>query len=134
MSKYEPLERHLLGLSRAVEHRVSFALIEDILGNPLPPSALAHQAWWANQRGAGHSQAHSWMGAGWHTGDLDLKAGWVTLKPVALPREPGHRLRQAAAVRPLTIEEAKAGIALRLGIDPTDIRVTLRRRASTARA
>jgi hypothetical protein len=130
MAKYAPLEQHLLGLDRAIEHPLSFARIEQILGSPLPPSARAHQAWWANQRGAGHSQAHSWMGAGWHTRDLDLETRRVTFKPVAMAREPAHRLRQAAAIRPLSIEEAKAGIALRLGIDPADIKVTLRRRGS----
>ena len=132
MSKYDPLERHLLRLDRTVEHPVSFEQLEQILGCPLPPSARAYQAWWANQRGAGHTQAHSWMGAGWHTGDLDLRAKRVTFRPVALPREP-KLPREAklpglaqAAVRSLTIDEAKAGIAQHLGIRATDVEITIR--------
>ena len=126
MSKYDPLERHLLGLDRTVEHMVSFAQVEQILGVPLPPSASAHQAGWANQRGAGHTQAHSWMGAGWHTADLDLKSKRVTFRPVVLAREPKLPGLAQAAVRPLTIDEAKAGIALHLGIRATDVEITIR--------
>jgi len=126
MAKYEPLERHLLGLDRIVEHTLSFAQVEQILGCPLPPSARTYQAWWANQRGAGHTQAHSWMGAGWHTGDLDLKSKRVTFRPVDLPREPKLSRTAPTATRPLTIDEAKAGIALRLGVRANDIDITIR--------
>ena len=138
MAKYDPLEQHLRGLDRAGDHRLSFADLEHILGCPLPPSARTYQAWWANQRGAGHTQANSWMGAGWHTGDLDLKAKQVTFKPVALPREPKlpreskesglwkTAIRPLTPVRPLTIDEAKAGIALHLGIQATDVEITIR--------
>lgn len=126
MSKYDPLERHLLGLDRTVEHRMSFAQIEQIVGCALPPSARTYQAWWANQRGAGHSQAHSWMGAGWHTGELDLKSKCVTFRPVDLPREPKLSGAAPASTRPLTIDEAKAGIALRLGVRASDIDITIR--------
>ena len=126
MSKYDPLERHLGGLDHSVQHTFSFAQLEQILGCSLPPSARAYQAWWANQRGAGHTQAHSWMEAGWHTGDLDLKSKRVTFKPVALPREPKLAHSRNAAVRPLTIDEAKAGIALHLGIRATDVEITIR--------
>lgn len=126
MSKYEPFERHLLGLDRRVEQSLSFAEIENILGCPLPPSARAHQAWWANQRGAGHTQAHSWMGAGWHTCGLDLKAKRVTLKPVALARAPKVERPRLPIVRPLTFDQAKLGIALKLGVRTSDIDITIR--------
>lgn len=128
MAKYDNLEEHLGGLDRAREHRLSFADLEQILGCPLPPSARTYQAWWANQRGAGHSQAHSWMGAGWHSVDLDLKAKQVSFKPVSLPREPKLREALPAAPRPLTIDQAKAGIALGLGISPDKIDITIRAR------
>lgn len=128
MAKYEPLERHLLGLDRIVEHTLSFAQVEQILGRPLPPSARTYQAWWANQRGAGHSQAHSWMGAGWHSCDLDLKAQHVSFKPVDLPREPKLPGASLHAMRPLTLSQAKAGIALGLGISAEKIDINIRDR------
>ncbi len=125
-SKYEPLERHLRGLDRATDHTLSFAAIESILGGDLPKSARIHPAWWANQRGPGHSQTHSWMNAGWHSGGLDLKSRQVTFRPVALPREPKLGSPPTATVRPLTIEQAKAGIALKLGIDAAAIDIVIR--------
>lgn len=124
--KYEPLERHLRGLDRSTEHLLSFAAIESILGEPLPNSARNHPAWWANQRGPGHCQTHSWMNAGWHSGKLDLKAGRVTFRPVDLPREPTLTGTAPASVRPLTIDQAKAGVALKLGISPESIDIIIR--------
>ena len=128
MPKYDPLERYLLGLDRTVEHRISFAQVEEILGSPLPPSARTHQAWWANQRGAGHSQAHSWMGAGWHSCDLDLKAQQISFRPVDLPREPKLPGSSLPVTRPLTIAQAKAGLALGLGISAENIDIIIRER------
>jgi hypothetical protein len=122
MGKYEPIERYLDSLSRDGEHRLAFAEIERIIAAPLPPSAKRHQAWWANQRGAGHVQAHSWLNARFHTKDLDLKAGRVTFAPVDLPREPTRFSR----TRPLTIDEAKAGLALHFGVDRSAIDITIR--------
>ena len=125
-TKYEPLERHLRGLDRSSDHTLTFAKIESILGGALPNSARNHPAWWANQRGPGHSQTHSWMNAGWHSGKLDLKAGRVTFRPVDLPREPKLGNPPAAVVRPLTIDQAKAGIALKLGISAEAVDIVIR--------
>ena len=69
-TKYEPLKRHLEGMFRHGEVRLSFAEIERILGFSLPPSAYEAQPWWSNTR-AGHSQAAAWLDAGWKTAALD---------------------------------------------------------------
>lgn len=60
-SKYEPLRQHL---ARQTADSVSlrFDELEEILGFPLPPSAARHGAWWQNDHG--HSQARSWLDAG----------------------------------------------------------------------
>lgn len=122
MPKYEPIERHLRSLPRDDECRLSFAQIEAILGSPLPPSARRHQAWWANQRGPGHVQAHAWLNARFHSRDLDLKGGTVAFTPVDQPREPTRIL----APRSLTIVQAKAGLAAHFGVEPSAIEIVVR--------
>ena len=126
MAKYYGFEGYLSRLDRSGEHRFTFAKIENILGFPLPASARTYPAWWANQRGPGHSQSHSWMNAGWHSGVIDLKSKQVTFRPVALAREPRDVGRSRAATHPLTIAQAKAGVALGLGIKPADVEITIR--------
>jgi len=125
MSKYDPLSTHLISLGRGRDHRLAFDRIEALLDSPLPPSAKRHQAWWANQRGSGHVQAHAWLEAGFHTCDLDLKGRQVTFKPVALPRAP-TRLPQSQGDRPMTIAQAKRAVAMYLGVKPENVEITVR--------
>lgn len=126
VSKYEPLEKHLRGLDRSLEHSLSFADIERILGFHLPLSAHKYQAWWANQRNGRHVQANAWLDAGWHTQDLNLKAGQVTFHAVHLPRAPKALGRRTEQLRPLTIAQAKKAVALRFGVRPDDVEITVR--------
>ena len=122
MRKYDPLERHLGALSRDSGCRLTFAEVETILGSPLPPSARRHPAWWANQRGPGHVQAHAWLNARFHAGNLDLKGRTVTFTPVDQPREP----TQIRAPRSLTVAQAKAGLAMHFGVAPEAIEIVVR--------
>lgn len=50
--------------------QLSFAQIEDWLGERLPASAREHRAWWAND--PSHAQARAWMASGWRSQDVDL--------------------------------------------------------------
>jgi len=69
MSKYDPLREHLrLNGSSRIE--MTFAQIEAIVGG-LPQSAYEHKAWWSNEQGGNHVQAHAWMAAGYRTEDPD---------------------------------------------------------------
>ena len=72
MSRYARLAEHLAN-RKGDEWEADFAEIESRLGFPLPPSARRYPAWWANQRGPGHSQSLGWRSAGWRTSGLDLK-------------------------------------------------------------
>jgi hypothetical protein len=76
MAKYEPLHLHLKKqhLKRV---RMSFAQIEKLLGEGLPPSASAHRAWWANEAAGQHVQARAWLDAGFRVDDVDLDQGAV---------------------------------------------------------
>lgn len=72
MSRYQPLA-DFLEARREAEWDAGFAEIESRLGFALPKSAKRYPAWWANQRGPGHSQARGWRSVGWRTSGLDLK-------------------------------------------------------------
>ncbi|MDP6976618.1 MAG: hypothetical protein QF575_08650 [Acidimicrobiales bacterium] len=79
VSKYDPLLQYLSKSDQSVL-TLSFADIERILGDALPPSARQHQAWWANETVGTHPHANAWMDAGFAIEDADLNAGKVTFR------------------------------------------------------
>jgi hypothetical protein len=121
VAKYDRLGKHLSGLDRARKHRLGFDRIEAILGFALPRSARSHQAWWANQKNGRHVQANAWLDEGWVTEDLSLSDRQVTFAPSDLPRslrtveKPGY-----------SIDAAKRGVALRYGVRPNQVDITIR--------
>ena len=76
--KYAPLFQHLAALG-GCRWRATFAEIESILGFSLPQSARAHRAWWEN-RHRNHTQARSWLAAGWQTSAVNLQAETLVFK------------------------------------------------------
>ncbi len=76
MAKYDPL-RTFLETRREPIVKLSFSDIERILGSAPPKSARHYPAWWSNERSGTHAHAESWMGAGFHTRQLDLNARTV---------------------------------------------------------
>ena len=126
MAKYQPLSDYLRQWDRRVEHGLTFAEIERVLGFPLPSSARKYQAWWANQRNGRHVQANAWLDEAWHTQDLDLKGQQVSFRAVDLPRAPQAAAQSPGTIRPLTIAQAKQAVALRCGVDPDDVEITIR--------
>ena len=67
--KYEPLGRHLSAASHAVV--MTFDEISRLVGG-LPPSAYRYPAWWANEVGGRHVQAHAWLDHGRRVVAVDL--------------------------------------------------------------
>ncbi len=70
MGKYDPLFEYLC---RADDGRLemTFSDIERLVG-PLPASASAHPAWWANEaEGGRHFQARAWLNAGRQVESVD---------------------------------------------------------------
>ena len=53
------------------DRTLSFEKIEMILGFKLPKSAYKYSAWWSNHIGS-HTQAHSWIDAGYKTQSVEL--------------------------------------------------------------
>ncbi|MBD3730912.1 MAG: hypothetical protein IE933_14530 [Sphingomonadales bacterium] len=116
--KYRKLTEYLANLDRT-EWMASFEQIEEILGFALPDSARQYQAWWSNQM---RSQSLGWQSAGWKATALDLKAECVTFVYVGGEDDTEEDL----ALRPLTIREAKEGLAATFGIDPDQVEITIR--------
>ena len=73
-SKYHPITTFLQGQEGDVVE-VDFAFIERLIGCRLPNSATRYHQWWANTMSK-HSQARSWMLAGWRAA-VSLKEGTV---------------------------------------------------------
>ena len=79
MAKYDPLRRYL-SERPGREWRARFEEVEGVLGFALPISARRYAAWWANELKGSHSHCRAWLGAGWHTGDVDLAAEQATFR------------------------------------------------------
>ncbi len=82
VAKYDPLRDHLGGLPRGQNRAtMTFARIEQLLGEPLPPSARAYDDWWRGRaRWRKVLEARPWESIGWTVDDLDLKLGLVTFR------------------------------------------------------
>lgn len=90
MAKYDPLHDFLAGLPRAQRQvTLGFARLEQILGEPLPPSALEYEQWWWGgrvKRGRidanwqDQVQQRAWEDAGWTVEDLSLPLRNVTFR------------------------------------------------------
>lgn len=74
-SSYAPIGTHLSSTEER-EATLAFGEIESIIGRELPASAHRHRAWWANTDT--HSQALTWLSAGWKVEAADLDAKTVT--------------------------------------------------------
>lgn len=122
--KYHTLQEHLFSRDDSIWN-ATFDEIEEIIGDDLPDSARKHQAWWANQS-HGHSQY--WQRAGWLTAKVDVENEQLTFYRHQDRRHlVGTQVSQGDLnVTPLTVAEAKAGLAAQLGIDPSQIEINIR--------
>ena len=122
MDKYERLTEFLRDLS---EDRIvmSFESINDIIGDGLPDSAFKHRPWWANRTDGKGSQNLAWQSAGWETRDVNMELDEVTFVRLKQPQaaRPG-----SAGDGPLTIAQAKAGLAATFGVPEDAIEIHIR--------
>jgi len=58
------------------EITLSFAEIEDAIGDRLPKSAYENRGWWSNIGGSSHSEA--WLTVGWRVKEVNLEDKTVT--------------------------------------------------------
>jgi hypothetical protein len=112
VSKYDPLIEHLVGL-RGNAVTITFAEVEEILGERLPASARTYQAWWANtEADPTHTWARRWTEAGWRA-QVDLPAERVTFTRSGDKVAPGMRLADLIP----TGREAVMDLVERAGVD-----------------
>ena len=121
MSKYDPLSTYLSELS---EDRIvmSFESIDDLIGGQLPDSAYRHRPWWANRAEGKGAQNLAWQSVGWETKDVNMELDEVTFIRVAQPKNPGA----GGGAGPLTIAQAKAGLAATFGVPADAIEIHIR--------
>jgi hypothetical protein len=55
----------------------------DPLRDWLRARADRYQAWWANEVGGNHVQAHAWLDAGWCVDLVDQRARWVRFRRIS---------------------------------------------------
>ena len=78
--RYRNLYLHLCSLAER-EWSASFPCIESIIGNRLPSSARNYREWWSNHQGPGiHSQARSWIAAGWRVAEVNMSTEMVLFR------------------------------------------------------
>lgn len=114
-SKYDPLIRHLAAqTTSAIE--LTFAAIETLLGDPLPPTARIYPAWWANSAiDKTHSWARRWTAAGWRA-RVDLTNEKVTFEREGGAAPPPVRLVDLRPKR----HEPVMDLVEEVGIDVSD--------------
>jgi DNA-binding XRE family transcriptional regulator len=76
--KYDPLFEYLKEQPDSGLLELSFAEIEQILGEELPASAKVTRAWWANSKS---TQSKAWQEAGWLVDNVDFENGLVVFRP-----------------------------------------------------
>ena len=76
--KYDPLYEYLNAQSDTGLIELSFAEIEEILGQKLPASAQSTRAWWANAK---TTQGEAWQRADWLVDDVDFEKAVVVFRP-----------------------------------------------------
>jgi hypothetical protein len=84
MSKYFLLGQYLQKSGKSSEV-LTFAEIEKILGDSLPPSAFMYPEWWGNTVNKSHVQAKSWMDTGWRVDYVRLGQNVTFKRDSAVP-------------------------------------------------
>lgn len=70
MPKYAPLTGYLS--SSGMDYiPMTFAEVEEVIGDKLPRSAFEYRPWWSNNP-SNHVNADSWLSAGYKTSDVDM--------------------------------------------------------------
>lgn len=122
MSKYDSLARHLSELDQD-SITMSFAEIGDLIAGGLPGSAYEHRPWWANRYDGNGSQNQGWQSVGWESSEVDMDDQTVVFTRVVKKRVD---FKEVPFVRPLTLDEAKQGLAMMFKVDPTSIDIIIR--------
>lgn len=82
MAKYDALRDHLAGLPRGQKRvTMTFAKVEEILHESLPPSAHRYEDWWqGSTRWSKVMPERAWEKVGWVVDDINLRVKMVTFR------------------------------------------------------
>ena len=81
--------------------KLTFALIDGLIGSNLPMDAFKSDSWWSNT--ASSARSKGWLDAGWEVQEVNLKEGFVVLKKVReLPRVRGRKRKSNEITQPFT--------------------------------
>ncbi|MXO91652.1 DUF7662 domain-containing protein [Pontixanthobacter aquaemixtae] len=121
MSKYDPLS-NLLADYDGNEVWLTFNQIGDMIDGDLPDSAYRHRPWWANRTDDRGGQHLAWQSVGWETRDVDMSRERVRF--IRLSNE--RKSAQTALPKPISILEAKEGLAAKFGVPLDAIEISIR--------
>ena len=76
MSKYDPLTSFLV-TKAGREIRLSFAELEQIIGQKLPDKSKMHRPWWSNNPN-NNVMTKAWLAAGYKTAQVDIAGEMLT--------------------------------------------------------
>ncbi|CAH0497781.1 hypothetical protein [Novosphingobium sp. CECT 9465] len=125
MSKYDTLIHYLASLT-SDSTTLKFAEVSALVPGGLPQSAYDHRPWWANRHDGKDAQNKGWQSAGWETADVDMVRQIVTFHRVGKRTGPPVLASNQGVLRPLSIAEAKEGLALKFGVSPDQIDINIR--------
>ena len=106
---------------------MSFENIGDIIEGELPDSAYSHRPWWANRTEGRGAQNLAWQTVGWETRSVNMELDEVTFVRVKQPlRNQVRNQEPLIAGQPLSIAQAKAGLAAHFGVPEEAIEINIR--------
>lgn len=122
MAKYDGLSRFLAELDED-SITLKFDKVSGLVTGGLPQSAYDHRPWWANRYDGNGAQNQGWQSVGWETRDVDMNRQTVTFNRAIKRRSD---FKDAPYIKPLTIAEAKAGLAASFSVSPESIEITIK--------
>ncbi|MEA3002665.1 MAG: hypothetical protein QOH81_1453 [Sphingomonadales bacterium] len=122
MAKYDGLARFLVEVEDD-SVTLKFDKVSELVPGGLPASAYDYRPWWANRYDGQGSQNQGWQSVGWETSDVDMQRGVVTFKRSVKRRSD---FKDSPYVKPLTIADAKAGLAAHFGVTQDNIEIVVR--------
>ncbi len=83
MLKYAALTEHLSKVQQS-QYPMTFAELETVIQDRLPPSAFKHRAWWSNNPN-NSVMTKAWLDAGWISSDVDMEKKRLVFKRAKKP-------------------------------------------------
>jgi hypothetical protein len=117
MGKYSRLGEFLKS-QRTKEVPMTFAEIERVIGDKLPPSSPQYPAWWSNNP-SNNVMTKVWLAAGFRTEQVDTKARKVVFRRIEQSTTETAKSQTKAGPHPI-IGALKGSVFIPDGVDLTE--------------